>query len=90
MDPRLKLTYFKENGFDSKYIKTCKQQITDLWKSKYKPDENQESIISISKQTALTNHIFKKRKVVYKDELESYLKEPASNFDIDSLSYWKV
>ncbi|CAG8625444.1 5051_t:CDS:2, partial [Diversispora eburnea] len=49
LDPYLKLSYFKENNFDSNYIKTCKQQITDLWKRKYKPNENQESNISILK-----------------------------------------
>ncbi|CAG8646712.1 9642_t:CDS:2, partial [Diversispora eburnea] len=48
-----------------------------------------KSNILTSKQIALTNYIFKKQKVMYKDELESYLKKPASNFEIDTLSYWK-
>jgi len=34
--------------------------------------------------------MYKKRKTVYTDELEAYLSEPPTNFDMDILGYWKV
>jgi hypothetical protein len=46
--------------------------------------------VSSSKPNALSAHIFKKRKIVHTDELNSYLKEPPSNYDVDILMYWKV
>jgi hypothetical protein len=90
LDPRLKLAYYKENRIDSKYIKGYKQKITNLWNEKYKPTGNKEIDESSSKLNALSAHIFKKRKIVYTDELSSYLKELPSNHDIDILMYWKV
>lgn len=90
MDPRLKLTYYKENNIDNKYIKVYKQTITDLWNEKYKPTGNKEINEPSPKLNALSVHIFKKRKILYIDELSSYLKEPPSNHDIDVLMYWKV
>lgn len=90
MDPRLKLTYYKENNIDSRYIKGYKQTITNLWNEKYRPTGNKEIDESLPKLNALSAHIFKKRKIVHTDELSSYLKEPPSNHDIDVLMYWKV
>lgn len=34
--------------------------------------------------------MFKKRQIIYNDELELYLSEPSANFNIDILAYWKV
>ena len=90
MDPRLKLTYYKENNIDSRYIKSYKQKITDLWNQKYKPTGNKEIDESSFKLNALSAYIFKKRKIVYTDELSSYLKELPLNHDMDILMYWKV
>ena len=90
MDPRLKLTYYKENNIDSRYIKDYKQKITNLWNEKYKPIGNKEIEKSSPKLNALSAHIFKKRKIVNTDELSSYLKELPLNHDIDILMYWKV
>ncbi|CAG8814679.1 14228_t:CDS:2, partial [Dentiscutata erythropus] len=57
---------------------------------KYKPIGNKETDESSPKLNALSTHIFKKRKIVQTDELNSYLKEPPSNYDVDILTYWKL
>lgn len=85
------MTYYKDYKFDFEYIRIYKKTILNLWNNKYKSNKNQESNESTSKQSALSAHMFKKRKIINTDELESYLKEPASiNFDVDILTYWKV
>jgi hypothetical protein len=34
--------------------------------------------------------MYKKRKTAYEDELEAYLNDPPTNFDIEILKFWKV
>ncbi|CAG8793074.1 24369_t:CDS:2, partial [Dentiscutata erythropus] len=80
--------YYEENGFKKEYIKIYKNQIQELWKSKYQPTET-----SIAKDISDENvpHIFKKQKTIYTDELDIYLRNPTVNpykFS-DILLWWK-
>lgn len=85
------MQYYKDNDFEDHYIEMYRKQITELWTTEYKPrsnvsNNNQSNAI----QNALTAHMFRKRKIVYDDELEEYLNEPPINFDMDVLTFWKV
>jgi hypothetical protein len=85
------MEYYKDNGFEDYYINKYKRQITDLWREKYK--ETQEQIANnqpVSTSSPLANHMFKKRKFVRADELDTYLDSSSANFDVDVLLFWKV
>ena len=72
------MVYYNEHGFEG-YITTYKDQITKLWKSSYLPT-NQPIEPSVSEmQDDLIAHIFKKRKIIQQDELDSYLKDPPAD-----------
>jgi len=91
LDPRLKMEYYHEHGFQA-YIKSYKTQITDLWKLSYLPTE--QGIVTPVDETRddLFAHVFKKRKIVRLDELDSYLKDPAADpyKNLAPLPWWKV
>ena len=89
IDPRHKLQYYTDNEFEENYIITYKNQIKELWVTKYKPEDNENNNQNIN-QNSLAAHMFKKRKTSYSDELEAYLNEPPANFDMDILAFWKV
>lgn len=85
------MTYYEYNDFDQIYIDTYKKQITDLWNLEYNLNINENPIQSVSKQNTLTAHIFKKNRTKNNNnELETYLKDPPVNFDMDILTFWKV
>ncbi|CAB4472701.1 unnamed protein product [Rhizophagus irregularis] len=71
------------------YIIAYKNQIKELWVTKYKPENNENDNQNIN-QNSLAAHMFKKRKTSYSDELKAYLNEPPANFDMDILAFWKV
>jgi hypothetical protein len=89
IDPRHKLQYYTDNEFEEDYIIAYKNQIKELWVTKYKPENNENDNQNIN-QNSLAAHMFKKRKTSYSDELEAYLNEPPANFDMDILAFWKV
>jgi hypothetical protein len=85
------MIYYNEHGFQS-YIELYKKQITDLWKACYLPT-NQEIVAPVDElQDDLVAYVFKKRKIINQDELESYLKDPpADPYKIkEILTWWKV
>jgi len=90
LDPRLKMEYYNEHGFQA-YIKLYKKQITDLWKTSYLPTE-QGSVTPVDEtRDDLFAHVFKKRKIVRLDELDFYLKDDLSDpFNTHVLMWWKV
>ncbi|PKY60285.1 hypothetical protein RhiirA4_294803, partial [Rhizophagus irregularis] len=87
IDPRHKLQYYTDNEFEEDYIIAYKNQIKELWVTKYKPENNENDNQNIN-QNSLAAHMFKKRKTSYSDELEAYLNEPPANFDMDILAFW--
>ncbi|CAG8803097.1 10688_t:CDS:2, partial [Dentiscutata erythropus] len=80
--------YYGENGFNNKDIEIYRNQIQELWKSKYQPTQT-----SVDENISNENvpRIFKKRKTIYNDELEIYLRNPTVNpyFFDDILLWWK-
>lgn len=85
------MIYYNEHGFQS-YIKLYKKQITDLWRTSYLPI-NQEIITSTDEiQDDLITYVFKKRKIINQDELETYLKDPPADpyKTREILTWWKV
>ena len=82
------MEYYVENMFGEELINIYKQQITDLWKKEYKP--NQPILNPPDKSNVLASHIFKKRKSVQADELDNYLNSPPADYNTDVLQYWKV
>jgi len=89
MDPRFKLDYYIDNEFESNYIQTYKQQIKKLWNNEYIQNSNESDNQSSSNSNALMAHIFKKRKLVKSDELDTYLNN-ASILNANVLMFWKV
>ena len=89
MDPRLKLRYYEDNGWESFYVTEAKDTVSQVWENNYKridSDVEQEPEI----EDELFSHFFKKRKVCDKDELSEYLKESAVPHTTDVLQWWKV
>ena len=88
MDPRFKLQYYRENGWEDSMIQETKKQVVDLWKSTYKinnsVDENSDR-----DDNELFGHIFKKRKTE-NDELAVYLDRKVASSKTDILAWWKV
>ncbi|CAG8675968.1 19085_t:CDS:2, partial [Racocetra fulgida] len=85
LNPRHKLTYYKEHEFDD-YIKLYNNQIKNLWKSKYQPyqnnqndnqDDNNQDIDQDTDQDNDQNSDQDDIKKVNIDELDIYLRDPA-------------
>jgi hypothetical protein len=84
------MQYYIDNEFEEIYIETYKKQIKELWLAEYKPRVDESNNQSDINQSALAAHMYKKRKTAYEDELEAYLNDPPTNFDIEILKFWKV
>ena len=89
MDPRLKLQYFKEHNWEEKFIKSSKKQVTELWNTTYKVNSTEAEDTS-DVEDDLFGHLFKKRKLDKKDELNAYLNEKVLPEKTDILAWWKV
>ena len=89
LDPRLKVQYYKDHGWEEKYIRNAKQQVTELWNSTYKPNTTEAEAEADDMDNDLFGHIFKKQKLD-KDELNAYLNERVVLGKTDILVWWKV
>jgi len=85
------MAYYEEHGFED-YMETYKNQITNSWKSSYLPTDQAIETNVDETRDDLVSYIFKKRKIVKQDELDSYLKEsPADPYKTRNiLTWWKV
>ena len=95
MNPHFKMSYYKDNNFENKYIQLYKQQIKKLWKDEYISGQNERNYQSIDsldnvQSNALMAHIFKKRKLIQNDEFDTYLNSEPINFNANILTFWKV
>ena len=93
LDPRIKLSYYEDHGWEERYITNAKNLVIKVYKKRYAPPENS----SISSHTRTFNdvqsHIFsigKRRRMEKESEVEEYLKESIISEDIDVLLWWKV
>lgn len=89
MDPRLKMRYYEDKKWERVYITAAKKTITQLWETTYKTAA-QNSQEFENEEDDLFSHIFKKRRIEYRDELITYLKEPIVPGKTDVLLWWKV
>ncbi|CAG8800079.1 6975_t:CDS:2, partial [Dentiscutata erythropus] len=77
LDSRLKIGYYIDNKWETKYITAAKEIITNIWNENYK-----DKIPNTYQQ--------QKRISSKKDELECYLNKPIiKDQDIDVLLWWK-
>nr|CAG8461740.1 12919_t:CDS:2 [Entrophospora candida] len=84
IDPRLKMEYYNDNGFEDYYINTNYKFM------ERKIQRNSATNCYQSTSSPLANHMLKKRKFVHADELDTYLNNSSANLDIDILLFWKV
>jgi len=85
------MVYYNEHGFQP-YVRSYQKIITDLWKTSYLPTD-QETVTPVNEmRDDLVAHVFKKRKIVCRDELDSYLKDPPADpyKTHEILTSWKV
>lgn len=93
LDPRLKLTYYKDHNWEEKYITEARDDIKKLYDTTYAPRINQN--IQDEDLTAddddLLSHIYKKRRTSRNEsELDLYLGSPIVPGEVDLLQWWKV
>ncbi|GBC53601.2 ribonuclease H-like protein [Rhizophagus irregularis DAOM 181602=DAOM 197198] len=90
LDPRIKLQYYKDNMWEESFIQEARKQVTNLWKTTYKPNISENVEPSDNADDELFGHIFKKRKIEEKDELSIYLNEGVAPGKTDILMWWKL
>jgi hypothetical protein len=95
LDPRLKLTYYREMKWEKRYIDEASVAISAHYRSEYAPSRGEESQHESNEEDELVAYIYKRRKIekVKADELQSYLRAPcAQPFDknMTVLTWWKV
>ena len=92
LDPRLKLTYYKNNNWEEQYITETRKVVSDLYEKQYAPttdedvnDDNEHS------EDDLFCHIYKKRRLSNSEnELDLYLGTPTVPSEVNLLQWWKV
>lgn len=91
LDPRLKLTYHKNNNWEDKYIKEAREAISKLYQDQYAPVINDAAENDENSDDDLYSHIYKKRRLSSNEnELDLYLGTPIVPGEVDILKWWKV
>ena len=91
LDPWLKLSYYRDHGWERQFVEAAKKQINDLYNTQYAPTRVDVSVSQEeSLDDALLQHIYKRRRVENVNELDQYLKAPLAPAKIDVLQWWKV
>ncbi|CAB4409482.1 unnamed protein product [Rhizophagus irregularis] len=92
LDPRLKLTYYKDHNWEEEYIMEARDDIRKLYDTTYVPRINQniqdEDLIA---DDDLLSHIYKKWHTSRnKSELDLYLESSIVPSEVDLLQWWKM
>ena len=91
LDPRLKLTYHKNNNWEEKYISEARETISNLYENQYAPPLNSVAEADELFEDDLFCHIYKKRRLSNgKSELDLYLGTPTVSGEVNLLHWWKV
>ena len=93
LDPRIKLAYYKDHGWEERYITGAKNLVMKTYKEHYAPIEEISTYDAIKTFNDVQSHIFsigKKRRVQKENEFDEYLKIPVASIDTDVLLWWKV
>jgi hypothetical protein len=95
LDPRLKLTYHKNNNWEDRFIAEARKTVSDLYEGQYvayaasvvDEDENHNE----DSDDDLFSHIYKKRRLSNNEnELDLYLGTPIVPGEVNLLQWWKV
>ncbi|CAB4489965.1 unnamed protein product [Rhizophagus irregularis] len=92
LDPRLKLTYYKDHNWEEKYITEARDDIKKLYDTTYAPriDQNIQDE-DLTADDDLLSHIYKKRRTSRNEsELDLYLGSPIVPGEVDLLQWWKM
>ena len=91
MDPRLKLEYYEEQKWDKRWIAVAKGIALTAYNTSYAPsEEDQPAYLPVGSDDVLNTHLFKKRRVIKKNEIEAYIKAAPADPDTEILEWWKV
>src|SRR3954465_6871905 len=91
LDPRLKLEYYEDHKWDKRWIEVAKETALAAYKISNAPsDEERSDYQPAGPENALTAHLFKKRRVVQKNEMDAYIRSQTAGIDTDILNWWKV
>lgn len=93
LDPRIKLAYYKDHGWEERYITGAKNLVMKIYKEHYAPIEDGSTYDTTKTFNDVQSHIFsigKKRRVQKENEFDEYLKIPVASIDTDVLLWWKV
>ena len=91
LDPRLKLKYYEEHKWDPRWIEVAKETALTAYNLSYAPPgQENPDYLPAGPQNALTAHLFKKHRLVKRNEMDAYIKSETANTDTDILEWWKV
>lgn len=95
LDPTLKLEFFKENKWTSSSIRAVKKTVVDIYTAQYAPANSEALTTYEEEKNPLLEHLYKKRKVDNRNELDRYLNSPVIPIETngticDRLLWWKV
>lgn len=90
LDPRLKLAYYKEHKWEQKWFDMANKVLSKTYKEYYAPRVRDSSSSSDEEEDELSIHLYKRRRVENRDELEEYLGSDIAHHKTDPLQWWKV
>ena len=89
LDPRLKLEYYEAHDWDKAWIKVAKDIALEAYKS-YAPLPEEMSEPTAMPEDRLMAHMFKKCRVIRKNEMDTYISAISAHHLADVLEWWKV
>ena len=93
LDPRIKLAYYKDHGWEERYITGAKNLVMKIYKEHYAPIEDGSTYDMTKTFNDVQSHIFsigKKWRIQMENEFDEYLKILVASVDTDVLLWWKV
>jgi hypothetical protein len=91
LDPRFKLSYYKEQKWEKRFINAAQHKIKEIFRLKYASNDTEVNTNDLeSDEEEFAMDIFKQRSFVKADELDEYLKAPTASRKTNVLSWWKV
>ena len=85
----MKLQYYVDKNWETKYIEEAQQNLNTLYKTKYAPAENR-IIPDECPEDGLLQHIYKRQCIANDNELDQYLTTPVALYGTNILEWWKV
>jgi hypothetical protein len=88
----LKLDYYKQEGWEKRWIDAAYKTILDAYNASYAPSQEEAATGEEegNDEYDIFAHIYKRRRVERENELERYLAAECAESNIDLLAWWKV